>query len=238
VSTRDDWTQSTRAWLFFFLHLDGFSTPIYTQTIVKWNWWWDTKEGERITTQTPTLPFTPNPSPKKPKNLKPNTLFFFFSTNSWYIDTYLKNLILEAMQVLLGAATLFFCCCRVAAFDSQDLDLRTSIFDSQDLGFRTQTDHVSYLLSSYLKRLTETESNSAAERRRTDGRTDACTDKAIYSSKMCDMWMISDYLLKLSFKWAQHLLPPSNFTDLVGLWLAWSMFWMAIHVMMFCREQK
>jgi hypothetical protein len=22
--------------------------------------------------------FTPNPSPKKPKNLKPNTLFFFF----------------------------------------------------------------------------------------------------------------------------------------------------------------
>jgi hypothetical protein len=26
--------------------------------------------------------FTPNPSPKKPKNLKPNTLFFFFSKNS------------------------------------------------------------------------------------------------------------------------------------------------------------
>ncbi len=26
--------------------------------------------------------FTPNPSPKKPKNLKPNTLFFFFITNS------------------------------------------------------------------------------------------------------------------------------------------------------------
>jgi hypothetical protein len=40
------------------------------------------KEGERTTTQTPTLPFTPNPSPKKPKNLKLNTLFFFFSTNS------------------------------------------------------------------------------------------------------------------------------------------------------------
>jgi hypothetical protein len=49
------------------------------------NWWWDTKEGERTTTQTPTLPFTPNPSPKKP-----NTLLFFFSTNSWYIDTYPK----------------------------------------------------------------------------------------------------------------------------------------------------
>ncbi len=47
------------------------------------NWWWDTKEGERTTTPTPTLPFTPNPSPKKP-----NTLFFFFWTNSWYIDTY------------------------------------------------------------------------------------------------------------------------------------------------------
>jgi hypothetical protein len=26
--------------------------------------------------------FIPNPSPKKPKNLKPNTLFFFFSKNS------------------------------------------------------------------------------------------------------------------------------------------------------------
>jgi hypothetical protein len=25
------------------------------------------------------FPFTPNPSPKKPKNLKPNTIFFFFS---------------------------------------------------------------------------------------------------------------------------------------------------------------
>jgi hypothetical protein len=29
------------------------------------------------------------------------------------------------MQVLLGAATLFFCCCRVAAFGSHDLALRT-----------------------------------------------------------------------------------------------------------------
>jgi hypothetical protein len=57
--------------------------------------------------------------------LKPNTLFFFFSTNSWYIDTYPKNLILEAMQVLLGAATLFFYCYHVAAFGSQDLGFRT-----------------------------------------------------------------------------------------------------------------
>jgi hypothetical protein len=36
------------------------------------------------------------------------------------------------MQVLLGAATLFFCCCRVAAFGSQDLGFRTSIFGSHD----------------------------------------------------------------------------------------------------------
>jgi hypothetical protein len=58
--------------------------------------------------------------------LKPNTLFFFFSTNFWYIDTYPENLILEAMQVLLGAATFFFYCCRrVAAFGSQDLALKT-----------------------------------------------------------------------------------------------------------------
>jgi hypothetical protein len=85
--------------------------------------------------------FTPNPSPKKPKKLKANTLFFFFSTNSWYIDTYPKNLILEAMQVLLRATTLFFCCYRrVAAFGSQDLGFKTWINGFQDLGFRTQTD--------------------------------------------------------------------------------------------------
>jgi hypothetical protein len=71
--------------------------------------------------------FTPNPSPKKPKNLKPYTLFFFFSTNSWYIDTYPENLFLEAMQVLLEPGF-------------QDLYFRTWINGSQDLGFRTQTD--------------------------------------------------------------------------------------------------
>jgi len=37
VGTHDGRTQSARAWLFFFLHLDGLKTPIYTQTIVKWN---------------------------------------------------------------------------------------------------------------------------------------------------------------------------------------------------------
>jgi hypothetical protein len=68
-----------------------FIPPIYTQTIVRWV----AKEGEKTTTQTPTLPFTPNPSLKKPKKLNPNTLFFFFS----YIDTYPKNLILETVQV-------------------------------------------------------------------------------------------------------------------------------------------
>jgi hypothetical protein len=68
-----------------------FIPPIYTQTIVKWV----AKEGEKTTTQTPTLPFTPNPSPKKPKNLNLIPSFSFFS----YIDTYPKNLILEAMQV-------------------------------------------------------------------------------------------------------------------------------------------
>ncbi len=41
------------------------------------------------------------------------------------------------MQVLLGATTLIFCCCRVVAFGSQDLGPRTLIFGSQDLGPRT-----------------------------------------------------------------------------------------------------
>jgi hypothetical protein len=92
-----------------------FIPPIYTQTIVKWV----AKEGERTRTQTPTLPFTPNPSPKKPKNLNPNTLFFFSS----YIDTYPENLILEAMQV-----------------QTEEPPLSSSVaavfFGSQDLGFR------------------------------------------------------------------------------------------------------
>ncbi len=65
-----------------------FIPPIYTQTIVKWV----AKEGERTTTQTPTLPFTPNPFPKKPKNLNPNTLFFFFSYTKWVPVTVGHNL--------------------------------------------------------------------------------------------------------------------------------------------------
>jgi len=60
VGTRDGQTQSARAWLFFFLHLDGLKTPIYTQTI-------DTKEGEKTTTQTP---LHPSPQTHPPKNFK------------------------------------------------------------------------------------------------------------------------------------------------------------------------
>jgi hypothetical protein len=41
------------------------------------------------------------------------------------------------MQVLLGAATLFFCCCRVAAFGSQDLDLRTWVSRPRYLALTT-----------------------------------------------------------------------------------------------------
>ncbi len=73
-----------------------FIPPIHTQTIVKWV----AKEGERTTTQTPTLPFTPNPSPRKPKNLNPDTLFFS------YIDTYPEN----HASTDRGAVILFFCC--------------------------------------------------------------------------------------------------------------------------------
>jgi hypothetical protein len=70
VGTHDGQAQFAHTCLFFF----SFAWMVLR--------WWNTKEREKITTQTPTLPFTPNPSPKKPKNLKPNTLFFFFSTNS------------------------------------------------------------------------------------------------------------------------------------------------------------
>jgi hypothetical protein len=73
----------------------------------------------------PTLPFTPNPSPKKPKNLKPNTLFLIY----WYLprkpnfrsrDSWVSGL-------RQTDAAPFFCCCRVATFGSQDLSFRTSI---------------------------------------------------------------------------------------------------------------
>ncbi len=61
--------------------------------------------------------FTPNPSPKKPKNLKRNTLFFFFSTNSWYIDTYP-----EAM-LLFSCCYYFFFLILLLLLFSQDLDI-------------------------------------------------------------------------------------------------------------------
>jgi hypothetical protein len=89
------------------------------------------------------------------------------------------------MQVLLGAATLFFCCCRVAAFGSQDLALRTWVSGPWFLALTTDGHRQSWSIfglttdghrlavadwqsqtesnSAYLKRLTETESNSAAE---------------------------------------------------------------------------
>ncbi len=35
------------------------SLVIYSVSLGCKNWWWDTKEGETTTTQTPTLPFTP-----------------------------------------------------------------------------------------------------------------------------------------------------------------------------------
>jgi hypothetical protein len=91
------------------------------------------------------------------------------------------------MQVLLGAATLFFYfyCCRVVAFGSQDLGFRTSINGHWVLGpvgpsayifiesvkgqFCHRTAYLKRLIktksnSAYFKRLTETESNSVAER--------------------------------------------------------------------------
>jgi hypothetical protein len=60
--------------------LDGLKTPIYFILFARIDGGIQKKVKEPQPF-TPTLPFTPNPSPKKPKNLKPNTLFFFFSTN-------------------------------------------------------------------------------------------------------------------------------------------------------------
>ncbi len=121
MGTRDGRTQSARAWLFFSLHLDGLKTPIYTQTT------------------TPTLPFTPNPSPKKP-NFRSHASPIR-SRDSWVSGLRQTD------------AAPFFCCCRVAAFGSQDLSSRTSINGHwvsgprlsgpgfQDLGRRTHATH-------------------------------------------------------------------------------------------------
>ncbi len=80
----------------------------------------------------------------KPKNLKPNTLFFFFS----YIDTYPENLILESMQVQTKEPRLSSSYVVAVFFGFQDLALRTWVSGprSQDLSFRTQTNtrNVSY----------------------------------------------------------------------------------------------
>jgi hypothetical protein len=148
VGTRDGRTQSARAWLFFFLHLDGLKTPIYTQTIVGIQ--------KKVKEPQPKPPLYPSPQTHPPKNLK----IWILIPSSWYIDTYPENLILEAMQVLLGFRTqtdgrgsllLLLPCCRIwlSGPEFQDLDkrtlglrisgFRTSIFGPQDLGFKTST---------------------------------------------------------------------------------------------------
>ncbi len=124
VGTRDGRTQSARAWLFFSLHLDGLKTPIYTQTIVKWRW--------KKHNPNPHSTLHPKPIPKKPKNLKLNTLFLIY----WYLPRK-PNFRSHASPIrsrhswVSGLrqtdAAPFFCCCRVAAFGSQDLSFRISI---------------------------------------------------------------------------------------------------------------
>ncbi len=156
MGTCDGRTRSVRACLYFFLHLDGLKTPIYTQTIVKWV---ARIEGERTTTQTPTLPiwyfdwcrwvatcyllrlFTylifPSPQTHPPKNLKiwsliPFSSFFQQILIYWYLS---KSPIRSRDSLLL-----LLPCCYIwlSGPGSQDLYFITSIFGSQDLGFRTQ----------------------------------------------------------------------------------------------------
>ncbi len=73
------------------------------------------------------------------------------------------------MQVLLGATTLFFCCCRVAAFSSQDLVsglrhtdaapffccCRVAAFGSEDLARRTRTDTRMHATSDFIYKMGE-----------------------------------------------------------------------------------
>jgi hypothetical protein len=63
-----------------------YSSHIYfNQTIVKWVARIDGWIKKKVKKPQPESPLYLSPRthpPKKPKNLKPNTLFFFFSTNS------------------------------------------------------------------------------------------------------------------------------------------------------------
>jgi hypothetical protein len=61
VGTRDGRTQSARACLFSFLHLDGLKTPIYTQTIVKWVARIDRGIQKKVKEPQPKPPLYPSP---------------------------------------------------------------------------------------------------------------------------------------------------------------------------------
>jgi hypothetical protein len=165
VGTRDGRTQSARACLFFsftwmVLRLPYilyyfqefkqqsksivlgnylYSSHIYSsQTIVKWVARIDGGIQKKVKEPQPKPPLYPSPQTHPPKKLENLVLQCPHPPSS---------LILEAMQVLLGAATLVFCCCIwLSGPGFQDSDkhsqthsrqLLVSAFGSQDLGFRT-----------------------------------------------------------------------------------------------------
>jgi hypothetical protein len=70
VGTCDGRTQFARAYLFFFLHLDGLKTPIYTQTIVKWVARINGGIQRKVKEPQPKPPLYPSPQTHPPKNLK------------------------------------------------------------------------------------------------------------------------------------------------------------------------
>ncbi len=55
---------------FFFLHLDGLKTPIYTQTIVKWVARIDGGIQKKVKKPQPKPPLYPSPQSHPPKNLE------------------------------------------------------------------------------------------------------------------------------------------------------------------------
>jgi len=81
VGTRDGRTQSARAWLFFFLHLDGLKTPIYTQTI------FDGGIQKKVKEPQPKPPLYPSPQTHPPKNLKIWSLIPSSSSFQQILDT-------------------------------------------------------------------------------------------------------------------------------------------------------
>jgi hypothetical protein len=143
------WSDTMRPCLpFFFLHLDGLKTPIYTQTIVKWVARIYGGIQKKVKKPQPKPPLYPSPQTHPPKNLKIWSLILslFLPRKPCVVvstSTIISNFRSHASSIRSRDSLLLLLPCYCIWFSGpefQDLDKRT-------LGFKTLTTESS---SSYV----------------------------------------------------------------------------------------